>query len=165
MLSKNHHKGVVIVMAIVQTPQSWIKHIAIIGVVATLAACGGGGGGGNSNSDNANGGGSGSVTPPPVKLDVTPDNFVFEAKNDAIPGETYTSNTITVSGINAAVPVSVSGGEYAIDNGAFTAASATVKPGQTIVVRATAAPTPVSIVNAVLTIGGVTGTYSITTLA
>jgi len=150
-------------MAIVQTPQSWIKHIAIIGVVATLAACGGGGGGGNSNSDNANGGGSGSVTPPPVKLDVTPDNFVFEAKNDAMPGETYTSNAITVSGINAAVPVSITGGEYAIDNGDFTAAAATISAGQTIVIKATAAPTLDSIVDVELTIGGVKGTYSIIT--
>jgi len=149
-------------MAIVQTPQYWIKNIAVIGMVAILAACGGGGGG-NSSSDSGNGGGSGSVTPPPVELDVTPDNFVFEAKNDAMPGETYTSNTITVSGINAAVPVSITGGEYAIDNGDFTSAATIVSAGQTIVVRAMAAPTPDSIIDVVLTIGGVKGTYSIIT--
>ena len=152
-------------MAIVQTPQYWIKKIAVIGVVAILAACGGGGGGSNSGSgsSSSNGSGSGSVTPPPVEVDITPDSFAFEAKNDAMPGEIYTSNAITVSGINAAAPVSITGGEYAIDNGNFTSAAATVSAGQTIVVRATAASTLDSIVDVVLTIGGVKGTYSIIT--
>src|SRR5690606_35121338 len=99
-------------MAIVQTPQYWIKNIAVIGMVAMLAACGGSGGGSDSGSgsSSSSGNGSGSVTPPPVELDVTPDSFAFEAKNDAMPGEIYTSNAITVSGINAAVPVSITGG-------------------------------------------------------
>src|SRR5690606_1755465 len=65
--------------------------------------------------------------------------------------------------INAAVPVSITGGEYAIDNGDFTAAATTVSAGQTITVRATAASTLDSIVDVVLTIGGVKGTYSIIT--
>src|SRR5690606_10954884 len=65
--------------------------------------------------------------------------------------------------IDVAVPVSITGGEYAIDNGDFTTAAATVSAGQTIVIQATAAPTLDSIVDVELTIGGVKGIYSIIT--
>lgn len=236
-------------MAIVQTPQYWIKNITIIGMVAILAACGGGGGSSDDGAKNpppandttpnaftftavkdaevnapvistaitisgintatpisitggeyAIGGGaytatSGTITNNQrvtVKLtssentyqeatatlkvgdktaifsvttepDVTPDTFAFVAKDEAMPGESYTSNTITVSGIDVAVPVSITGGEYAIDNGDFTTAAATVSAGQTIVIQATAAPTLDSIVDVELTIGGVKGIYSIIT--
>ncbi len=42
------------------------------------------------------------------------------------------SNSITVSGINVASPISVSGGEYSINGGAFTAVLGNVKNGDSV---------------------------------
>ncbi len=96
--------------------------------------------------------------------DVTPDAFAFAPKNDAQLNAEYTSDAITVSGIDVAVAVSVTGGLYSINGGAFTAAAGTVSPGQTITVKTTAAAKTETAQNAVVTIGGVNGTFTVTTI-
>ena len=96
--------------------------------------------------------------------DVTPEAFTFAPKNDAQLNAEYTSDAITVGGIDVAVAVSVTGGLYSINGGAFTAAAGTVSPGQTITVKTTAAAKTETAQEAVLTIGGVSGTFSVTTI-
>ncbi len=96
--------------------------------------------------------------------DVTPDAFTFAPKNDAQLNAEYTSDTITVSGIDIAVPVSIAGGLYSINGGEFTAAAGTVSAGQTITVKTTAAAKTETAQNAVVTIGGVSGTFTVTTI-
>jgi len=76
-----------------------------------------------------------------------------------------TSNTITVSGINAAAPISIAGGTYSVNGGAYTSAAGTVTNGATVSVRATSSSSNSTTVNATLTIGGVSDTFSVTTLA
>lgn len=76
-----------------------------------------------------------------------------------------TSNPITVSDIDVAVPISITGGEYAIDGGDFTAVESTVNAGQMVVVRATAPSSLNTSQEAILSIGGVQGSFEITTLA
>ena len=49
--------------------------------------------------------------------DETPDPFTFADQTDVTVNTTVMSNTITVSGINAPTPISITGGEYAISTG------------------------------------------------
>jgi hypothetical protein len=96
---------------------------------------------------------------------MTPDPFVFTEQN-AVPLSTLvTSNTVSVTGINSPTSISVSGGEYSINNGTFTAAIGAVLNGDTVTVRQVSAGTFLTKTEAILTIGGVGSTFSITTKA
>ena len=97
--------------------------------------------------------------------DTTPDFFSFNPMIGVARNTTVTSNSISVTGINAPAIISVSGGNYAIDGGAFTSTTGMVNIGQTVQIQATS---PIAFGNTSLvslTIGGVTGTFSISTLA
>lgn len=102
-----------------------------------------------------------SVTP----ADTTPNAFTFADQINAELSTVVTSNTITVSGIDAASPISISGGSYAINGGAHTSSSGMVTNGQTVTVRATSSASYATPTNATLTIGGVSDTFSVTTKA
>ncbi len=97
--------------------------------------------------------------------DRTPDAFSFTPATDVARNTVVTSNQITVSGISADAGIIVTGGEYAVAGGAFTSAAGTVGSGQTIAVRATSADAFATTSSVTLTIGGVVGTFSITTEA
>ena len=74
-----------------------------------------------------------------------------------------TSNEIVISGINSSAPVSITGGEYSIDGGAFTAAAGSVANNQRIRVRLTTSGEFSTSVSAVLTVGGVSASFAATT--
>lgn len=97
--------------------------------------------------------------------DTTPDAFSFAAQTGVERSTTMTSESITVSGINAATPISVSGGQYSINGGAFTSTAGTVTNGQTVRVQHTSSDAYQTQVNTTLTIGGVNGIFSSTTKA
>lgn len=97
--------------------------------------------------------------------DTRPDNFDFYDQQGIELSTQVTSNALTIPGINVATPISIIGGEYAIDGGAFTAATGTVDENQTIRLRVTSADTPETTTTATITIGGVSDTYSVTTEA
>jgi hypothetical protein len=97
--------------------------------------------------------------------DTTPDPFYFTDQTDVALATVVTSNTITVSGINASTSVSVSGGSYSINDGAFTSASGSVNNGDMVRVQQTSSPSYSTTTDTVLTIGGVQDTFSVTTLA
>jgi hypothetical protein len=124
-----------------------------VGLFVVLAGCGGGGGG----SGGGDSGGSSS--------DTTPDGFSFLAQTEAPRGTPSTSNEIVVSGIDSAASVTISGGEYSIDGGAFTAAAGSISNNQRIRVRVTASADFSATVSTVLTIGGVTASFNVTTAA
>jgi len=96
--------------------------------------------------------------------DAIPTAFTFTPVTNAAPSSVNTSNTITIEGIDTAAPIAITGGEYSINGGAFTSAAGTVTNGQTIAVKAVAAAGTELTQSAVVTIGGVSGTYSVTTL-
>lgn len=100
-----------------------------------------------------------------TKADTTPEAFSFEPVTDAALDTVYTSGAITVTGIDAAVPITVTGGEYAINSEeTFTSAAGTVSANNTVRLRGTSA-TGNNLTHAVVvTIGGVSATYSITTI-
>ena len=105
-----------------------------------------------------------STTTPTEVIDTTPLLFGFTAVSDAIPGVATTSGSIKVQGIEANADISITGGEYAIDGGAWTSASGTVGPNQTVAVRVTAPAGFGETAAATLTIGGVSGTFTVKTL-
>lgn len=98
----------------------------------------------------------------PQLPDPVPDGFAFNSQQ-ASAGSVVTSNTINVTGINVAVPISVTGGSYSVDGGPFTQAPSTVKNNQSVAVRVVASQTPGATVSASLSIGGVVGMFSVTT--
>ena len=97
--------------------------------------------------------------------DTTPDSFVFTGQAKATLNTLVTSNSITVTGINTAAPVTISGGEYEINGSEiWSSMSGTVVNGNALRVRQTSSPNYETKTDTVLTIGGVSGTFSVTTL-
>lgn len=92
------------------------------------------------------------ITDNPIQLEP----FAFTDLTHAAPGLTHASNAITVSGLpdGVEVPVSIEGGEYAVDGGAFTSTDGTlVTNGSSIVVRGDASTTGGTSVSVTLTLG------------
>lgn len=97
--------------------------------------------------------------------DTTPDAFTFTDVTGVAVSTTQTSNTITVAGMStgASVAVSVSGGTYSKNSGAYTASAGTASNGDTFSVRHTSSASTGTATNTTLTIGGVSDTYTSTT--
>jgi hypothetical protein len=95
--------------------------------------------------------------------DATPDQFTFFAQTEVPLNTTVTSNTIIVSGINSPASITITGGTYSIQYGTYTSAPGTVTNGASVSVRQTSSGNYLSVTNATLTIGGVNGTFSVTT--
>ena len=119
-------------------------------VVIGLIACGGGG--------------KGKTTPTPAP-DTRPNAFSFSAQSDVALGAVIESEAVTISGMNAAASVAVSGGEYAIGSGAYGSSNGSISNGQAVKVRATAAAEFAIGQTVRLIIGGVTGDFTVTTIA
>ena len=100
---------------------------------------------------------------PSAAADIIPDQFTFTDQWNATLSTVITSNTITVSGINTAAPISITGGTYAINGGSYTSTSGTVNNGNTVTVRVASSGSYSTTTNATLTIGGVSDTFSVTT--
>jgi hypothetical protein len=111
------------------------------------------------------GGISGTFTATTLVQDTTPDAFAFASQSGVSVNTTVTSNAITVSGINAAAPISVTGGTYGINGGAYTSSASTVTNGSTVTVRLTSSAANGTPTCATLAIGGVTGQFCATTAA
>jgi hypothetical protein len=131
-----------------------IHGYVLAGVLVLLAGCGGGGGSGSS---------SGGGNPPPV--DTTPDGFTFPVQSGLAPSEECTSDEITITGLTGTASITVTGGEYSINGGAFTSAAGTVSNTQRVRVRVTASGQFSTQSSATLTVGGISGTFTVTTVA
>lgn len=110
-----------------------------------------------SSEDGATGGGG---------SDTTPNAFGFTDQTGVALNTPITSNAITVSGIDAAAPISISaGGQYRINGGAWTAVAGTVSNGDTVELQRTSSASNATGVDTPLTIGGVSDVWTITTVA
>jgi agarase len=135
---------------------TYIRLIALALALGILASCGGGS--------------SEEVTPPqtPPQAPVTdtrPDAFSFDAVENAELSSVIESNSIIVKGINAPASITIQGGEYAIDDADFTQNQATISQDQSVKVRITSSANYQTPVQADLTIGGITTSFIVTTLA
>jgi opacity protein-like surface antigen len=80
------------------------------------------------------------------------------------PSSTQVSNPITVTGTTASTTISISAGaEYSINGGAYTSTPGVVAPGAQVTVRLTSSASYNTPVSAVLTIGGTSATFTVTT--
>jgi len=96
--------------------------------------------------------------------DTTPDAFSFNAQTGIPFGNAaVSSNPITVSGINFGAPVSIVGGSYSVNGGAFTAAPGAVNNGDSVRVRVNSSGSINTQTCTTLTIGGVSGPFCATT--
>ena len=98
--------------------------------------------------------------------DTTPDPFSFTDQVDVEPSTLTTANTLTLTGINAATPVTVSGDgspQVSLDGGPWVT-SGTIQNGQTLAVRLTSAPDYSTTYTATVTVGGVSDAWTVRTL-
>jgi uncharacterized repeat protein (TIGR03803 family) len=98
--------------------------------------------------------------------DTTPNTFSFDAVSGAAPNSAQTSNAVIVSGINTAAPISVSGdagATYSVNGGPFTASSGMIANGSSLRVRVNAPSAFGATAQVTVDIGGVAGTFSVTT--
>lgn len=109
------------------------------------------------------GGVSGTFSSTTQAQDTTPDPFSFTPQNGVARSTEITSEAIAISGINVPTPISVSGGSYSVDNGAFTNAAGSVSNGQSVRARLTSSSTFSGTTTAIVTIGGGSGNFTVTT--
>lgn len=98
--------------------------------------------------------------------DATPDAFTFADQTNVAKSTLITSAAVTISGINIAAPVSITGGEFSIGCGAaYASTAATVQNGQTVCVRHTSAAAANTSTTTTLTVGGISDGFTSTTAA
>ena len=97
--------------------------------------------------------------------DTTPDAFSFTDQTNVAVSTLTTSNTVTITGIDTATAISVTGGEMSINSGAFTSSSTTVSVNDTVQLRVTSSASNSTAVAVTLDVGGVTDEWSVTTVA
>ena len=97
--------------------------------------------------------------------DTTPSNFVFNDVSGVNPSSLNTSNSITVTGINSPATITVSGGEYRKNGGAWVSSSGSVNNGDTVEARVQCGASFSTGYSVTVTIGGVSDTYTATTRA
>lgn len=97
--------------------------------------------------------------------DTTPDQFTFVDQVGVDLSATITSNSVTITGIDASVTSAVAGGTQSLNGAAFTALDVTVNNGDQIRVRHTSSGSNDTATNTTLTIGGVSDIFTSTTRA
>ena len=96
-------------------------------------------------------------------VDTVPAGFTFFDQSGVAFNSEIVSDTIVVSGISTSTSISVTGGEYAVNDGAYTSASGTVASGDSVSVRHTSSGNNNTDVSTTLTIGTVSDTFTTTT--
>lgn len=95
--------------------------------------------------------------------DTIPDPFSFTPKTGVSLNSLIISDPVTISGINAASTISISGGTYSINGAAFTTKSGKIYNANSVRVRVQSSTSNGVTTTATLTIGGVKGKFSVTT--
>lgn len=114
-----------------------------------ILACGGGGGGENNPSQN--------------NSDTTPDPFVFNDQATTQLSTLIESASVTISGIDQATSISVSGGEYQINGTGYTSTPGTVTVNDSVSMRVLSSSSINQMTSAELVVGGISDSFNITT--
>ena len=91
--------------------------------------------------------------------DTIPELFAFNLQRNTNPSTALTSNPATITGIDGDVAVNIVGGQYSINNNAFTTTAGTITNGDNIRVRHTAANTYGAFTITAVGIGSTTATF------
>ena len=97
--------------------------------------------------------------------DSVPDQFDFINKINQQLSTVVESDMITVTGINMSSNLSVAGGQYSINGGSWASTPTMVNNGDTVKVRHTTSASHDAITTTTLNIGGVTASFSTTTVS
>lgn len=97
--------------------------------------------------------------------DVTPDPFQFMDVTDAAPGSDVDSAEITVKGFGSPVFIKISGGAYSVDGGPWSEKDGAILPGSKVKVRVKASKAANTATTAMVSIGGISATFKVTTKA
>ncbi|NVK57944.1 MAG: cellulase family glycosylhydrolase [Alteromonadaceae bacterium] len=129
-------------------------------LISMVSGCGGGG---DSSSPTPT-----PPSPPPTSTptptaDTTPDVFSFGDSPDAFTSELVASGAVTVLSIDDGASVSVNGGEFSIDGGAFLSDSATINAGQKVQVRVMSSADSLGESTATLTVGDFSTDFTVIT--
>ncbi len=100
-----------------------------------------------------------------VPQDAIPDAFSFTDQVDVPRNADIESDRVTIVGFTVPVEISIVGGEYSVDYGEFTALPGTLPYWSQVAVRHTSAATALTDTSTVLTVGGVSATFTSTTEA
>lgn len=96
-------------------------------------------------------------------IDSSPDPFSFAPQSNVPVSTLRTSNTAQITGINVAVPISVVGGQYSVNGGAYTSAAGTVSNGDNVTVQQTSSASFSTTVTTKLTVSDFTAAFETTT--
>jgi hypothetical protein len=95
-----------------------------------------------------------------TRCDSTPDQFDFADREGVAPRAVVVSNTVTITGIDGPVDITVTGGEYSIGCGStFTSAPNFILPDDEVCVRHTASAEPNMSTETLLIVGGVPSSF------
>jgi len=97
------------------------------------------------------------------KPDKTPDAFSFASQSKVSPDTLIESEPVTITGINLPTPLSIAGGEYSIDGKAYRGNPGVIGNNQRVRIRVRSSAESSGEVTATLTIGDVTGTFTVRT--
>lgn len=99
-------------------------------------------------------------------IDLTPNAISFTPVTGATINTLYTSNSQTITGINAAALVEISaGGEYRLNGGTWTSVDGYAYSGDTVEVRVTSSPSGSTTTTAILSVGTSNFNFEVTTAA
>jgi len=98
-------------------------------------------------------------------IDIVPDQFTFVDQTGVPISGVITSAAVTITGINSPSPITVVGGEYSINGGAFTTLPGVINAGDQVVARHTSSASFLSDTNTTVAIGGVFDVFTSTTVA
>lgn len=101
--------------------------------------------------------------PEPEPTDTSPDAFSFATLTDLAPGLIYNTEAVVITGINTATPISIEGGRYSIDDGAFTNQPGEIHDGQTLTMQLHAPDAFGATTAAVVTVGDITAPFEVST--
>ena len=96
--------------------------------------------------------------------DITPDEFVFDAQTDVPFDALIESNSVTISGIDEPVSISITGGEYSIDGAGFTPEEGVIEAGESARLRMRSASTFGRTTTATLVVGDTSADFKVTTI-
>jgi hypothetical protein len=100
---------------------------------------------------------------PGCKVDRTPDTFSFVSRSKVPANTLIESEAVTISGINVPARLFIAGGEYSINGRAYRKSPGTVRNGERVRIRIRAARQAWGVASATLTIGGVSGMFTVKT--
>src|SRR5205085_2202299 len=98
-----------------------------------------------------------------ASVDTTPDNFAFAPRFRMPRSAWIESAPVVIGGLGGATPISITGGQYRIGAGTYTAAAAAINPGETVTVRVMSGAVSRATSSATLSVGPRSADFAATT--